>query len=1229
MTPEKKIDYIFCLFIGTFYIYALTRTLFSATVLPISQGTLFLAGFFSIVIFLIIVYNSATRITTLLVVVAIGLYVAYLARSTPDHRLLTHFYDVAQMIISGVAYYPELARTVVWGVSLFLGFVVVVFMFLNFNFYTLTLTGVAMFIFTWGPGFTRERMGFFLALFVFCVILIRKMNNSPKVTMMIAAPLCALAILMGHLQMPDYSNLFERRPLNEFTTRTMDAVGDLMFEVFNPTYFSFQATGFAGAGGRLGGAVTPNNRTVMDVYAPGRIYLIGAVSNTYTGYSWRQTIEPGEIYTHGLPPSQFEMLENAAALMRSASFADEWPVIPPRILTEYLPRTDVSHVNYRQFPTVGVAQMRSYYLYSYLPINTVTIDIGRQRTGTVFRPPGAWGLTFAEESTDYLQVLNVLPTGDMQTPRIMSRGTSYSMQFLNVNHQLVFMEHLLREMGEGIHAARVADAQQWHTTFGGQVMGITPPERSWYFLQWMDGGFAGWNFNDADDFVDSGLAYYVRFEDDFGHWYAPLDSVQDVINFEELFHGGFTIAPNFEDIVDVFEVGRNEVLVFDVADGFDPLVAERIYWGLRSAIVRGLPIDMTDEQIRAFASSRFGEIDEETLREVTLSLVYNYAPNINLDDFDITYDVFREILTVALHRDVLRPGTENEELIEERILEILAATTVPESYLTGFIVRNFEGEIGDISEDFPSALFLGCVDDEAEDVFNAIFSQDDTLHTVVMDASGQIIAIGADAAESDTVDIQANPAGVLFFVCDEDVIYGTMMATVGQTTGSPENVVASVFVMGEENASPIRTNTFRQIHFVPWDDSRVLGTTRWRDYTAFGINDLQVLLDLFIDSRLHYIPGEDYLLRWLDAVSVNVFADYAQQVRRHYMEVPDIVPERVHDLTMEIIAHADNDFDRVMAIRDYLMQFRYTLDPIPVPRGVCFVDHFLFVGQAGYCTYFASAMAVMARIAGVPSRYVEGFVIPPSHEEMAVVTVTNLMAHAWVEVYLEGFGWMTVEATPTYAFIMDALRPLPRAAGAGTDNPFMDDPRWWMGDDMDEWMIWQVDRIPGEGTAIAAVQEERPGRAERMRVNIGAVLLTVVILALVGLVALAVVRIWRVRRGLVRVRGLCRNGQTIAFFRGLFDMVEHFALPPNEGETLKAYAARNGNRFSFKSDSLHLGDLTALYYKATYSPHEITENERALMEAAYFDMVTQMKYCDKRYKFVYRRYVQQIGALNV
>ena len=76
--------------------------------------------------------------------------------------------------------------------------------------------------------------------------------------------------------------------------------------------------------------------------------------------------------------------------------------------------------------------------------------------------------------------------------------------------------------------------------------------------------------------------------------------------------------------------------------------------------------------------------------------------------------------------------------------------------------------------------------------------------------------------------------------------------------------------------------------------------------------------------------------------------------------------------------------------------------------GEDFVSWFLLESKEGYCSYFASAMTVMCRIAGVPARYVEGYYISPVNGE-AIVTGKN--AHAWVEVYLNGIGWTAFDPT--------------------------------------------------------------------------------------------------------------------------------------------------------------------------------------------------------------------------
>ncbi len=78
-----------------------------------------------------------------------------------------------------------------------------------------------------------------------------------------------------------------------------------------------------------------------------------------------------------------------------------------------------------------------------------------------------------------------------------------------------------------------------------------------------------------------------------------------------------------------------------------------------------------------------------------------------------------------------------------------------------------------------------------------------------------------------------------------------------------------------------------------------------------------------------------------------------------------------------------------------------------------FVDHFLFTEQKGYCTYFASAAAVLMRMAGVECRYVEGFLMEDNADDNDYYDVTNDMAHAWVEYRTApGAPWVILDTVP-------------------------------------------------------------------------------------------------------------------------------------------------------------------------------------------------------------------------
>ena len=136
-----------------------------------------------------------------------------------------------------------------------------------------------------------------------------------------------------------------------------------------------------------------------------------------------------------------------------------------------------------------------------------------------------------------------------------------------------------------------------------------------------------------------------------------------------------------------------------------------------------------------------------------------------------------------------------------------------------------------------------------------------------------------------------------------------------------------------------------------------------------------------------------------------------ESIRNTYTELPAHLEQPVRDIADEVTAYAKTPYEKAIALQNFLRRnFRYTLDVGEHPENIDFVTSFLLDTKEGYCTYFASAMTVLCRMAGLPARYVEGYLAEPNENGEALVTGTN--AHAWTEVYFTGFGWLTFDATP-------------------------------------------------------------------------------------------------------------------------------------------------------------------------------------------------------------------------
>ncbi|MHA6795332.1 transglutaminase TgpA family protein [Pseudonocardia bannensis] len=125
------------------------------------------------------------------------------------------------------------------------------------------------------------------------------------------------------------------------------------------------------------------------------------------------------------------------------------------------------------------------------------------------------------------------------------------------------------------------------------------------------------------------------------------------------------------------------------------------------------------------------------------------------------------------------------------------------------------------------------------------------------------------------------------------------------------------------------------------------------------------------------------------------------------------VDPRVAALATEVTSASSSDFDRSLALVDWFTgpgsEFRYSLQTAPGSGDDALVE-FLTVGRAGYCEQFASAMAIMLRTLGVPARVAVGFTAGTDTGEHRSVGTSD--AHAWVEAFFSGYGWVPFDPTP-------------------------------------------------------------------------------------------------------------------------------------------------------------------------------------------------------------------------
>jgi len=138
--------------------------------------------------------------------------------------------------------------------------------------------------------------------------------------------------------------------------------------------------------------------------------------------------------------------------------------------------------------------------------------------------------------------------------------------------------------------------------------------------------------------------------------------------------------------------------------------------------------------------------------------------------------------------------------------------------------------------------------------------------------------------------------------------------------------------------------------------------------------------------------------------------DYPTAVSERYTALPPETPDRIGAFTAELTADAGTDYDAAMAVQNWLRtEKEYSLEASASGEGIA--DRFIFEMDAGYCEYFATAMVTMLRSQDIPARYVVGY---STGERVGDdrYQVRGMNAHAWVEVFFPGVGWVQFDPTP-------------------------------------------------------------------------------------------------------------------------------------------------------------------------------------------------------------------------
>lgn len=289
------------------------------------------------------------------------------------------------------------------------------------------------------------------------------------------------------------------------------------------------------------------------------------------------------------------------------------------------------------------------------------------------------------------------------------------------------------------------------------------------------------------------------------------------------------------------------------------------------------------------------------------------------------------------------------------------------------------------------------------------------------------------------------------------------------------------------------------------------------------------------------IPGFSTKFALLEQLCASSEDPGWQDVVSRYLQLPENLPDELFSISSDIISDCESEYEKAEAIERWIGELcKYTLEPSEVPEDREFVSYFLETKE-GYCVYTATAMTVLARCAGLPSRYVQGFSLQKTGTREYIAT--GRTAHAWCEVYFKGIGW--VEFDPLYWNVEEPLNDEAVIAPAPVPTP-----------------------TPSVSVSVSISPSPEPEEVEAIDLSELARLAVIVIFSClaVAFIFVAIYHALLTRRGRkfrlerIQKRVETPEEQLLQYFKDNIFALSLLNIPKQPEETLITYSARVDNQ---------------------------------------------------------------------